>query len=404
MAAKRLAAHRAGRRPRRCWAVPALAVLVLSLAIPLAPLGIGFASPTASSRRSAPSPTCTAGWQAGCCATRSRWRTPTRAAAASLGRPVTWFRDQARWRDVAYLGFSGDRRAGPVRLVVAPSPTRSSRWPCCWSSTRRSAGRWSTCSWSPVVLTAWWLVTPALTLGRASADRGILGSTAASSSSTGWPRSPRPAAETLDHSAAELRRIERDLHDGAQARLAAIGMNVGLAERMIGPTRRPRPSCCGRRGSPPCRRWRTCASVVRGIHPPVLADRGLAGAVEALASPSRCRSRFTPTCRRTARADRVGRLLRGRRVPGQHGQARGGRPRVGPARPRRSALRVVVGDDGRRWAPTPTGRPGRASPQRLAAFDGTMTVTSPVGGPTVVTLEIPCALSSPRTRPSSGTD
>jgi signal transduction histidine kinase len=67
-------------------------------------------------------------------------------------------------------------------------------------------------------------------------------------------------------------------------------------------------------------------------------------------------------------------------------------------------LRLEVGDDGQGGA-----EPGRGTgligmERRLAAFDGTMTVSSPPGGPTVVTMELPCVLSSPRTMLSSGTD
>ena len=65
-------------------------------------------------------------------------------------------------------------------------------------------------------------------------------------------------------------------------------------------------------------------------------------------------------------------------------------------------LRVVVSDDGRGGADVDSGTGMRGVMRRLAAFDGTMTVSSPDGGPTIVTLEVPCAaLSSPKTTPSS---
>ena len=67
-------------------------------------------------------------------------------------------------------------------------------------------------------------------------------------------------------------------------------------------------------------------------------------------------------------------------------------------------LRVVVGDDGRGGADVDSGTGMRGVMRRLAAFDGTMSVSSPDGGPTIVTLEVPCVLSassSPRTTPSS---
>ena len=119
-------------------------------------------------------------------------------------------------------------------------------------------------------------------------------------------------AEHVDHSAAELRRIERDLHDGAQARLVALSMSLGMAEQPDG--LRPRDGAADDRRRPvddQRPRSATCASVVRGIHPPVLADRGIAGAVEALALdmaiPVTDRRR---AARAAAGPGRVGRLLR----------------------------------------------------------------------------------------------
>ena len=66
-------------------------------------------------------------------------------------------------------------------------------------------------------------------------------------------------------------------------------------------------------------------------------------------------------------------------------------------------LSVVVGDDGHGGADPSSGTGMRGVARRLAAFDGTMRVSSPAGGPTLVTLEVPCDSSSPRTTPSSGT-
>jgi signal transduction histidine kinase len=66
-------------------------------------------------------------------------------------------------------------------------------------------------------------------------------------------------------------------------------------------------------------------------------------------------------------------------------------------------LHATVGDDGAGGADPDTGTGMRGVMRRLAAFDGTMRVSSPRGGPTLVTLEVPCALSSPKTTPSSGT-
>jgi signal transduction histidine kinase len=65
---------------------------------------------------------------------------------------------------------------------------------------------------------------------------------------------------------------------------------------------------------------------------------------------------------------------------------------------------MVVTDDGTGGADPTAGTGLRGIERRLAAFDGTIALSSPPGGPTVITMEVPCALSSPRTMPSSGTD
>jgi signal transduction histidine kinase len=68
------------------------------------------------------------------------------------------------------------------------------------------------------------------------------------------------------------------------------------------------------------------------------------------------------------------------------------------------SLFMMVGDDGIGSADPRAGTGLRGIERRLAAFDGTMTLSSPPGGPTVVTMELPCVLSSPKTTLSSGTD
>ena len=90
-------------------------------------------------------------------------------------------------------------------------------------------------------------------------------------------------AAAVDHSAAELRRLERDLHDGTQARLVAVSMSLGMAEELF-----ESDPAAARRTVSEARAATSAAiadlrSVVRGIHPPVLADRGLDGAIRALA-------------------------------------------------------------------------------------------------------------------------
>ena len=90
-------------------------------------------------------------------------------------------------------------------------------------------------------------------------------------------------SRVVDTSAAELRRIERDLHDGAQARLVSAGMTIGLAERAVRNDPELALSLLAEARTSNGQALSELRALVRGIHPPVLAERGLDGAVQALA-------------------------------------------------------------------------------------------------------------------------
>jgi signal transduction histidine kinase len=211
-------------------------------------------------------------------------------------------------------------------------------------------------------------------------------------------------SQSLDHATAELRRIERDLHDGAQARLAGLGMTLGMAAEVL-----ERDPGEARRMLDEARQTSSAAlgdlrDVVHGIHPPVLADRGLKSAIEALALDLAVPVEVTgaapaalPAPVESAAYFTVAECLAN---IAKHAEAT--RAWVELAHPA-GLLTVVVGDDGRGGADPASGTGMRGVARRLAAFDGTMTVSSPTGGPTVVTLEVPCDSSSPRTTPSSET-
>ncbi|HET6940234.1 MAG TPA: ATP-binding protein, partial [Nocardioides sp.] len=147
-------------------------------------------------------------------------------------------------------------------------------------------------------------------------------------------------------------------------------------------------------------------SVVRGIHPPVLADRGLEGAVRALALdmavPVEVIGELAgrpPAPVESAIYFAVAECLANSTKHAGHEHA------WVELHHEHDLLRVVVGDDGRGGADVGKGTGMRGVMRRLAAFDGTMAVSSPDAGPTIVTMEVPCVLapvsSSPRTTPSS---
>ena len=200
--------------------------------------------------------------------------------------------------------------------------------------------------------------------------------------------------ETLDTGAAELRRIERDLHDGAQARLVAMGLTLDAAGRLIDTDPAAARALLIEAKDASARALSELRDLVRGIHPPVLADRGLADAVRALALDSPVRVRVTgsldgrpPAPVESAAYFAVSELLANvAKHSGAHGAEVDLRHSAG-------SLRISVSDDGDGGADPSRGTGLRGVGRRLAAFDGVLVVSSPAGGPTLVTMEVPCALS-----------
>jgi signal transduction histidine kinase len=214
----------------------------------------------------------------------------------------------------------------------------------------------------------------------------------------------RTRAVAVDDSAATLRRIERDLHDGAQARLVALAMNVGLAREKLA------------EGGDPAEATRlldtahTTAKqaiaelrdLARGIHPPVL-DAGLDAALATLAAHSAVP--VTVHTRITERPEPAietmiyfcaAELLTN---VAKHSGARQARIDV---RTSGGRLRLQVSDDGRGGARIggggSPGRPGTGLAglaDRVATVDGRLTVASPDGGPTMVTVDVPLRAGGP---------
>ncbi|TDO52534.1 signal transduction histidine kinase [Kribbella sp. VKM Ac-2527] len=211
-------------------------------------------------------------------------------------------------------------------------------------------------------------------------------------------------AETVDTQAAELRRIERDLHDGAQARLAALSMNLGMAEEMV--TRDPAQAAAllteARESASTA--LSELRDLVRGIHPPVLADRGLEGAVKALAMscPFKVDVTFDVPGRPPAPVESAAYFAVAEALANAVKYAAATNAWVQITH-EQEKLHILVGDDGVGGAEVKPGGGLYGIERRLAAFDGTLTVVSPTGGPTTVIMELPCESSSLKTTPSSGT-
>ncbi len=200
-------------------------------------------------------------------------------------------------------------------------------------------------------------------------------------------------SEAVDAQAAELRRIERDLHDGAQARLVTVGLKLGLAEQLF--TRNPDAAhkllTDARAAS--SQALAELRDLVRGIHPPVLAERGLDGAVRALALdlPVPVEVHIDLPARPQAPVESAGYFAVAEALANvvKHSGAATARVRIHHADGR---LHLTVGDNGGGGATVQPGGGLDGMRRRLATFDGTLDLNSPVGGPTTVTMELPCAL------------
>jgi len=208
-------------------------------------------------------------------------------------------------------------------------------------------------------------------------------------------------ADAVDSAAAELRRVERDLHDGAQARLVALGMNLRAVERLIPTSPQAAIALVAEARETSSRALNELRDLVRGIYPPVLADRGLADAIRALALDTPLRTetdidlpgRLDPPVESACYfgvAEALANAVK-------HSGARLVQIRIRHAS---GKLNIMVVDNGVGGADPANGSGLAGIERRLGTFDGILAVSSPPGGPTMIVMEVPCALSSPRTSSS----
>ncbi|MEW9550158.1 sensor histidine kinase [Nonomuraea sp. NPDC050783] len=196
-----------------------------------------------------------------------------------------------------------------------------------------------------------------------------------------------------DSQAAEMRRIERDLHDGTQARLVAIGMTLGAVEQLVDQDPAAAKALLAKARDASSETLTELRRVIRGIHPPVLAERGLGDAVRALAidSPMKVTVEVDLPQRLEAPVEAaayfaVSELLSN---AARHGDARSACVDISA---KNADLRITVTDDGLGGADPAKGSGLAGIERRLAAFDGVLALNSPPGGPTTVTMELPRVL------------
>jgi signal transduction histidine kinase len=207
-------------------------------------------------------------------------------------------------------------------------------------------------------------------------------------------RLTRTRSDATSIAVAELRRIERDLHDGAQARLVAVGMSLRAAEELMRANPEAARALVAEARETSSRALDDLRNLVRGIYPPVLADRGLGDAVRALAldAPVTVDTDITAQGEPpmpVAAAVYFG-IAEALTNAVRHSGADTVQIGIGYAG---GMLRATVVDDGAGGADAARGTGLVGVERRLATFDGILAVTSPPGGPTIVAIEVPCTLS-----------
>ncbi|WP_059012787.1 sensor histidine kinase [Streptomyces specialis] len=204
---------------------------------------------------------------------------------------------------------------------------------------------------------------------------------------------------------ADLRRIERDLHDGAQARLVALAMDLGLAKEKLTEDPETAARMVEEAHGEVKLALQELRDLARGIHPAILTDRGLGPALSAVAS--RCTVPVRVTVELAARPApaiegiayyTASELLQN---VSKHSGAAHASLEVWRAGDR---LMLQVTDDGRGGADATAGSGLAGLAERLAAVDGLLAIASPTGGPTTVTAELPWRDRPARTAgPAEGT-
>jgi signal transduction histidine kinase len=201
-------------------------------------------------------------------------------------------------------------------------------------------------------------------------------------------------AGALEVQAAELRRIERDLHDGAQARLVSAGMLLGLLDVKLDDLTANHRKLLAEARSEVSEALQELRDLVHGVYPPILADRGLTGGIDSLVE--RTAPVIGSVTANVEVADRLPAALESTVYfvvaealtnVTKHNNA--GKADV-VVRADRERVCVEVRDDGDGGANELSGSGLTGLRRRAAAFDGALSITSPLGGPTVLRMELPC--------------
>ncbi|MEO3797891.1 histidine kinase [Nonomuraea sp. B10E15] len=198
-------------------------------------------------------------------------------------------------------------------------------------------------------------------------------------------------AGVIDAADAERRRIERDLHDGAQQRLVSLAMNLGLARATLTDLPEPARQAIEQAHEEAKQALKELRDFVRGLHPAVLNDQGLDAALSGVAAraPVPVKLRVDIERRTSPTIEAVAFFIVSEALTNIAKHASATKAEVNVRR-ERDRLHVEVYDDGCGGATLDGGTGLRGLAQRIDAVDGSLRLSSPLGGPTTIEVELPC--------------
>jgi len=326
---------------------------------------------------------------------------PAALRPASLGRwPLGPLRSPATWRQLGYHAVSLFTGLAGGALVAA-----------CWLLPVVTAGLLLTGEpgvsfpWALIILpVAALFAAPWLARGVSHADeaaaRALLGPSRSEELAERVETLARSRADIVKATDAERRRIERDLHDGAQ-RLVSLAMNLGIARASLTDAPEPARKAIADAHDEAVLALSELREFIRGLHPAVLNDRGLDAALSGLAARAPLPVRVRVDLPRPAGAsvEAIAYFIVSESLANIAKHARATHAEVAVTR-QGNRLQITVADDGVGGAAIPPPGDGPAGAwsgtglrglvQRAAAVDGTLSIDSPPGGPTVITAELPC--------------
>ncbi|WP_406404588.1 sensor domain-containing protein [Streptomyces sp. NBC_00879] len=294
---------------------------------------------------------------------------------------------------------------GFLSVLLSISAARDSLFPLYWKlmpkdTTATSVGLGNAHSWPDALAVAMlgvgWIaiilgLTPGMARLQARPGRRLLASGPETDLSLRIAELTATRAAALDAHATELRRIERSLHDGTQNRIVSVTVLLGAARRMVARDPAGADELLERAQTAAEQALAELRTVARGILPPVLADRGLAGALAGLAAscavPCRIDVEVPERCAASVEATAYFIVAEALTNIAKHS---GAEHATVTARSRGGRLHLCVEDDGRGGADEDGGSGLTGIRRRIAAHDGNLSLASPPGGPTTLKADLPC--------------